>query len=84
MPPVYQPIVLPGTLFVVTIGADTDASGGQNVAFWDNKGNVVYITNLNTVLHGGVFTSLDQLNLVNQNGTAFDPTTVSALDTWLQ
>jgi hypothetical protein len=80
----YQ--VTPGTLFVVTVGADTDASGGQNVAFWDNKGNQTYVASLPSV-----WASLDGLNLVNQDGTAFDPTSVNvdsttalSLDTWLQ
>ena len=64
---------------MVSVGSDTDASGGQNVAFWDNKGNQVYYASL-----AGVWTSLDKLNLVNQSGTAFDPTSVTDLDTWLQ
>jgi hypothetical protein len=75
-----------GTLFVVTVGAATDAGGGQNVAFWDNKGNVAFLANA-TLLQ-----SLDGLNLVTQGGAAFDPGLVgpnlssdaSALDTWLQ
>jgi hypothetical protein len=31
-----------------------------------------------------VWSALDTLNLVNQDGTAFDPSNASALDTWLQ
>jgi hypothetical protein len=75
-----------GTLFVVTVGADTDASGGQNVAFWDKNGNVAFVAK------AGVLQSLDGLNLVTQGGAAFDPglaganlsADASALDTWLQ
>ncbi len=78
----YQVTVTPGTLYIVSLGADTDPNaqgGGRNVAFWDNKGNQVYVANL-----ANVWTSLDTLNLVKQNGTTFDPTNVSALDSWLQ
>src|SRR5262249_46728105 len=49
------------------------------VAFWDNKGNQSYVASL-----PNVWASLDGLNLVNQDGTAFDPTTATSLDAWLQ
>jgi hypothetical protein len=75
----YALSAVPGTLYVVSVGADTDASGGQNVAFWDNKGNQVYVAGLTNV-----WASLDKLNLVNQDGTAFDPTNATDLDAWLQ
>jgi hypothetical protein len=68
--------VQPGTLYVVSVGSDPSSSGAQAVTFWDNKGNAKLIT-------APDLSSLDALNLVNQGGAAFDPTSVAQLQAWL-
>jgi hypothetical protein len=70
--------VLPpaGNMYVVTIGHDA-GSGAKQVSFWDNKGNAKAIT-MNDLA------ALDALNLRNDNGSNFDPSTASQLQTWLR
>ncbi len=65
-----------GNLYVVTTGDDS-GTGARNVSFWDTKGNAKLIT-------AADLTSLDQLNLRNDNGSNFDPTTAAQLDNWLR
>ena len=65
-----------GTMYVVSIGTDS-GTGAKNFAFWDNKGHAVQIT-------AADLAALDQLNLVNLAGSAFDPTTAAQLQSWLQ
>jgi hypothetical protein len=74
-----QPTIVPGTLYVVTIGQDQDAGGNgpQGINFWDNSGNSLLIT-------ASDLAALDQLNLVNRQGTAFDPHTAAQLQSWLK
>ena len=66
-----------GSLYVVTIGADTNASGAKAITFWDNTGNNVKVTAKD-------LTALVGLNLVNANGSNFDPTSAVQLQAWLQ
>jgi hypothetical protein len=65
-----------GNMYVVTTGHDS-GTGGKNVSFWDNKRNILLfnIADLN---------ALDQLNLRNDNGSNFDPTTAAQLQGWLR
>ena len=72
-----------GNLYVVTTGADS-GTGAKNVSFWDNKSNAKLITTAGLVGIAGAQPSLDQLNLKNDNGSNFDPTTAAQLDTWLR
>jgi uncharacterized delta-60 repeat protein len=66
-----------GTMYVVSLGGDpTSTAGAQAVAFWDNKGNAKLIT-------AADLSSLDALNLVNQGGAAFDPTSAQQVQAWL-
>ncbi len=62
---------------VVWIGQDPSSSGPRNVDFWSNERNAGLISQAD-------LQSLDQMNLVNQDGSAFDPTTVTQLQNWLQ
>jgi hypothetical protein len=64
-----------GTMCVVTIGHDA-GTGPRNVAFWGNKDNAKLIT-------AADLTALENLNLVNGDGSAFHPTTAAQLQTWL-
>jgi hypothetical protein len=65
------------SMYVVTVGRDS-GTGAQNVTFWDNQGNAKTIT-------AADLTSLDQLNLMNNNdGSNFNPTTAAQLQSWFQ
>src|SRR5262249_28442636 len=66
-----------GTMYVVSLGVDpSSTTGAESVVFWDNKGNKALITAADVV-------SLDALNLVSNNGNAFDPKAVAQLQAWL-
>ena len=67
-----------GTMYVVSIGADpTSTIGAESVVFWDNKGN-------RSLLTAADLSALVALNLVKDNGNAFDPKSVAELQAWLQ
>src|SRR6185312_4930173 len=53
------------------------ASGAFDVKFWDNKKNAVSSSQ-------SAWTGETALNLVNSDGTAFDPTTASQLQAFLK
>lgn len=72
----YTLTVTNGTMFVVNQGADPAASGPKVLSFWDSIKNASLITTAD-------LTALDGLNLVDNNGNAFDPTSVSQLQKWL-
>jgi hypothetical protein len=66
-----------GTMYVVSIGPDpSSTTGAQAVTFWDNSHNSKLITKTDLL-------SLDGLNLVDQHGVPFDPTTAAQLRAWL-
>ena len=66
-----------GTMYVVSIGPDpSSTTGAQPVTFWDKNHNAKLITKADLL-------SLDGLNLVDQHGAPFDPTTVAQLRAWL-
>jgi hypothetical protein len=74
----YVFLSAPATMYVVSLGADpSSTTGAQAITFWDNKGNKSLIT-------AADLQSLVGLNLVNRDGTPFDPTAVGQLDAWLQ
>ncbi len=73
----YSLQVTNGSLYVVTVGADTTGTGGQAITFWDNAGNNVKVTAKD-------LTDLVNLNLVGASGSAFDPTSEANLQAWLQ
>ncbi len=73
----YSLQVTNGSLYVVTVGADTAGSGGESITFWDNSGNKVKVSAKD-------LQNLDQLNLVDASGSAFDPTSAAQLQAWLQ
>jgi hypothetical protein len=52
------------------------AGGGLTLGFWSNKNGMKLETSADLAF-------LRSLNLVNANGSPFDPTTTSALSTWL-
>ena len=52
------------------------AGGGMTLGYWSNKNGQRLIGSAQLAL-------LDSLNLVNANGTAFDPTTKEQVKTWL-
>ncbi len=52
-------------------------SGGKTIGFWGNKNGQALIT-------AADLAALSALNLVNANGTPFDPTSAAQLNTWLQ
>jgi hypothetical protein len=67
-----------GTMYVVSIGPDpSSTTGAQAVTFWDNSHNA------NKLITKADLSSLDGLNLVDQHGVPFDPTTVAQLRAWL-
>jgi hypothetical protein len=66
-----------GNLYVVSIGADPNLSGGHAISFWDNAGNSVKVT-------ASDLKALDKLDLLNNSGSNFDPTQASQLQAWLQ
>jgi hypothetical protein len=72
----YTLTVTNGTMYVVNQGADPAASGPKLLSFWDNSKNA----NLITVAD---LTALDGLNLVDNSGNAFDPTSAAQLQKWL-
>ena len=51
-------------------------SGGKTIGFWGNKNGQALITDADLLM-------LRNCNLVNQNGTAFDPTTKQQVKNWL-
>ena len=55
----------------------TASSGGLTIGFWGNKNGQALITSSDLAL-------LRSCNLVNANGTPFNPTTKAQLMTWLQ
>ena len=73
----YKLQVNQGNLYVVSMGTDPNASGGQAISFWDNAGNNVRIT-------ASDLKSLDKLDLLDSTGSNFDPTQAAQLQPWLQ
>jgi hypothetical protein len=72
----YLPVA-PGQMYVVTVGPDTTGSGSRNVNFWDNSRNSMLISTADLLTE-------DRLNLVNANGSAFDPSAAAQLQSWLK
>jgi hypothetical protein len=54
----------------------TGAGGGLTLGFWSNKNGQALVTS-------GDLSTLTGMNLVNANGSAFDPSTKTALKNWL-
>jgi hypothetical protein len=63
-------------MYVVTIGHDS-GTGARGVSFWDNSSNAKLITATD-------LSNLDNLDLVNNNGSNFNPTVASQLQTFLR
>jgi hypothetical protein len=67
-----------GTMYVVSLGPDpSSTTGALALTFWDNKGNKSLIT-------AADLQSLVALNLVNNDGSAFDPNAFAQLQSWLE
>lgn len=72
----YTLSVTNGTMYVVNQGADPAASGPKMLSFWDSPKNAKLISVAELI-------ALDGLNLVDNSGNAFDPTSAAQLQKWL-
>lgn len=59
----------------------TGAGGGLTLGFWSNKNGSAVMKSTDN--YAGAFSMLSGLNLVNANGTAFDPSNYTNFRNWL-